>query len=462
MHPGARPGPPTDRRSTSKETATPGLTPIADALALSPVARMRSHRSGPGTSPLRTQDRSIPLTLAAVAAIAAIGFSSGLVSGCGSASTPSAGQATTRPPGEAPAAPRGQADGAFAQGQGSKPGSTQGTVMAAADARWTPLAPSPLANQSGFSAVWTGSELLVCCGSAKDAAATGAADTMSTAAAYNPEADTWRPVDPPPAQVQSWGAINVADRTIYFLDGGTAPWTYLAYDIDASRWHPIAAPPGNDRRTATSRLGPSAWTGREIVAPILTPPASDHDLAMVAFEPATNTWRTLPSPPTRLEPTSVVYDNGRLTLLGEQRAASDQSTALVTETLDMNANTWEAPEPTPVERRGPQVVGGGEQVLAWDVSGSVRVRRGGQWQDLPSIPLPEDECGWKGIEARQLLVLWRCTQQGAVLDTSTGEWRELPKPPVELSDTNMTMLGGRLVLWAGGGEKLQPYALDLG
>lgn len=348
----------------------------------------------------------------------------------------------------------------------SPPGTTSGSTLTNANARWTPLGAAPLPNRSSFTTVWTGTELFVCCGTEKLSGSTDGTsqdgDGPGKAAAYNPTTNTWRPVAGPPKAVENWGAITVADKTVYFLDGGTAPWTYAAYDITRDSWREVPAPPVNDKRGAGSRLGPSAWTGKEIVAPITTPPANENDLMMVAFDPSSNTWRTLTPPPTRLEPTSLMYDNGKLTLLGELRNPADQGSALVSETFDTATNTWADPERTPVERRGPQVEGGGDHVVAWDVSGSVRVKTDGQWRDLPPIPYPEDECGWKGTQVGQKLVLWRCTQQGAILDLTTGTWSALPKPPEEILDSNIVVVNGRLMLWASTTSQLQPYALELG
>jgi len=326
--------------------------------------------------------------------------------------------------------------------------------------RWTPLSSAPLSNRSGFTSVWTGRELLVCCGADKSGGDTTGGPAL--AAAYNPSTGTWRSVAGPPDPVESWGAISVAGDTIYFLDGGTSPWANAAYDITSDSWREVPAPPLNATRTPSSRLGPSAWTGKEIIAPISTPPASEHDLVMVAFEPASNTWRTLPSPPSRLEPTSLIHHDNSLTLLGEQRNPADQGGALISETFDLTTNTWSEPERTPVDRRGPQVEGNGERVVTWDVSGSVRVKSNGAWRELPKVPFPEDECGWKGTQLGNKLVLWRCTQQGAVLDLDTERWASLPKPPEELSDSNIVVVDGELLLWAMSSPLLQAYALDLG
>src|SRR5262249_12326036 len=156
----------------------------------------------------------------------------------------------------------------------------------------------------GFLNVWTGTELLVCCGSPNQM--TDGPSTVGDAAAFNPSTNRWRPIHAPPSGAQSWGSVTVVGDTVYLLDGGTQPWAYEAYDITADAWRDLPPPPINATRSPDSRLGTSAWNGHEIFSVLSTTPSTDHDLALVAFDPATNTWRTLPPPPTRLEPTSLV------------------------------------------------------------------------------------------------------------------------------------------------------------
>lgn len=340
-------------------------------------------------------------------------------------------------------------------------GSSSAPPARLANVTWSERRESPIANRTGFTSVWTGRELLICCGTKRAAAQNADPATTVEAAAYDPAADSWRPIATPPTTVENWGAITVADTTIYFFDGGAAPWSYVAYDIPTDTWREIPAPPQNSTRARGSRLGPSAWTGKEIITPISTPPAGDNDIVMVAFDPVSSAWRTLPTPPVRMDPTSILYDNGKITLVGEVRGASDQGGTVVSAVFDSTTNTWSEPERTPVERRDPVVIGGGDRVVAWDVSGSVRVQQNGQWRELPPIPFPEDECGWKGSQIGQRLVLWRCTQQGAVLDIDTGQWSVLPTPPTELQDTNITVVNGNLLLWAGATPRLQPYTLAI-
>jgi hypothetical protein len=328
-----------------------------------------------------------------------------------------------------------------------------------APARWTTLTSSPLPNQTGFLNVWTGTELLVCCGSPNrqpDAV------TPGTAAAFDPATDRWRPIHPPASGAQSWGSVTVIGDTVYLLDGGTQPWAYEAYDITADAWHDLPAPPINATRQPDSRLGTSAWNGHEIFAVLTTTPSVDHDLALVAFDPAADTWRTLPAPPERLEPTSLVADEQTVTLLGERRNPADQHVEVVSLTLDLATGAWQAPKPTGLSRRDPAAIGGGDRLVAWDVTGHVRVQEDGEWRDEPTIPYPEDECGWRGAQVGHRVVLWRCTQEGAVLDTDTGTWSTLPAPPTDLLGDDIVALGDQLVLWARSTDQLQPYRLDLG
>jgi hypothetical protein len=339
-------------------------------------------------------------------------------------------------------------------------GVTGTTAPPVANARWTALAPSPLINQTGFLDIWTGTELLVCCGAPSRVPDPGSAAAPS-AAAFNPTTNSWRPIHAPPTNVQSWGSVSVIDNVVYFLDGGTAPWSYEVYDIGTDSWRDLPPPPVNAGRDPNSHLGTAAWDGHEIFTVLSTPPTSDHDLAVLAVDPATGTWRTLPPPPVRMEPTAFTADGTELTLLGQQRSPADQHVDLLSATFDTATNSWQPPRPTGISRRDPVAVGGDDHVVVWDVTGSVRVQDGDQWHAEPQIPFPEDECGWKGAQLDRQLVLWRCTEEGAVLDTDTGVWSVLPPPPTDLLGSNIVALGDQVVLWATGTDTMQPYRLDL-
>jgi hypothetical protein len=256
--------------------------------------------------------------------------------------------------------------------------------------------------------------------------------------------------------------VTVVGDTAYLLDGGTSPWAYVAYDLTNDTWRNLPAPPVNATRTPDSRLGPSATDGRQIFSVLTTTPATDHDLVLVAFDPATATWTTLPPPPVRLEPTALHADATSVTVVGDQRQGADQGVTGVAVTFDRTTNTWRSPEASGLDRRDTQGAGGAGREVVWDVSGQVRVGDGTTWHDEPPIPFAEDECGWRGAQTGDQVVLWRCTQQGAVLDLTSGTWSALPAPPVDLSGDELTTIDGHVVLWARGTDHLQPYRLDLG
>jgi hypothetical protein len=214
-------------------------------------------------------------------------------------------------------------------------GSEPGTTAPLADTfgygpGWHELDPGPFDPRSGASVVWTGTEVVVQGGAfAEDGGrvverpATGVAYNLATrtnrtiapgptgssgvgvwtgreivyatpgpsgtigvtpgGAAYDPATDAWRTISPPPVS------------TIELTGLGGSFWTgteilfprYLsAYNPTADAWRAMAAPPGE----LAGQIMTSVWSGRELVS------ATWWDTA-VAYDPATDAWRSLPPAP---------------------------------------------------------------------------------------------------------------------------------------------------------------------
>lgn len=200
-----------------------------------------------------------------------------------------------------------------------------------------------------------------------------------------------------------------------------------AYDPAADRWRPIASAPIPARCQAAS-----AWTGQEVLvwgrpcAPAAGLSASPG--AGAAYDPAADRWRPLPDGPVEAGPvvTSVWID--------PVDGGSDSELVLlqpVRETAAFN----------PVRSR---------------------------WRTLPPVPRPFDSlvAEWTGKEVLALGteilgqspaafgVAYR--HWTAALDPTTGRWRELPPPPLELAATAV-FDGRRLIAWD---QNLDAVGLD--
>ena len=186
--------------------------------------------------------------------------------------------------------------------------------------------------------------------------------------------------------------------------------TGAAFDPKADRWRAIAPAPIPARCQ-----GASTWTGREVLvwgrACHLTPGQST---AGAAYDPAADRWRELPAGPVEAGPvTTSVWTGSELVLF----------------------NTG---SPTGVFHPGD-----------------------GHWRILPPVPRPFRSltASWTGREVLVLgtEILEKASRHWtAALDPTTGRWRPLPEPSLELAATAVWD-GRRLIAWD---QNLNSMALD--
>ena len=206
--------------------------------------------------------------------------------------------------------------------------------------RWHAITRAPLAVRSLAAAVWTGDEVLVWGGFARGA-------MFADGAAYDPATGTWRVLPPAPLSARA-PVATVWTGTEMIVWGSTSrnqPGARdgAAFDPRSNRWRAIAAAP-----VALNLAGwpsPSTvWTGREmlVIGSLLdnNNAATLPDATGLAYDPATDTWRKLPS--VRLSPQASAAawtGSGVLALDYERRAAF----------YDPRRNAWRRLPGPPVE-----------------------------------------------------------------------------------------------------------------
>jgi hypothetical protein len=166
--------------------------------------------------------------------------------------------------------------------------------------RWHRVAAAPLAGRSLAAAVWTGDEVLVWGGYARGG-------TFADGAAYDPVTDIWRTLPAAPLSARAPVATVWTGTEMVVWGSGSRERPGVrdgaAFDPRANRWRTIAPAP-----VALNDAGwpsPSTvWTGREmiVVGSLLDAnnAATTPDATGLAYDPAGDTWRTLP--PVRLSP----------------------------------------------------------------------------------------------------------------------------------------------------------------
>lgn len=278
-----------------------------------------------------------------------------------------------------------------------------GAVYDPATGTWTRTASSPLGPRAGHVAVWTGEQVIMCCGPG--------ASSSARAAAYDPVDDTWQTLpDPPTDETVRTSAATMAGDLVIVLGksttSGDPTGTAVAYDTTTSTWRTLQAPPSPitphasvaaagqkiyvwmapagravayDLETDTWSWLPepaafpqradSVWTGTEW---LVTGSDGDH-LAAIAYAPTTQIWRDLSVPLPPAEPfegnlgsQAAVWTERRLLLytgaLGSGLAEQDGTVVLAYDPAD---DTWQRLPNAPTNAYDPPLLWTDSQAIIY-------------------------------------------------------------------------------------------------
>ena len=240
---------------------------------------------------------------------------------------------------------------------------------------WSELAPAPIEERGGHVAFWTGDELLVLGGLSYES------DGFTDGAAYEPSGERWRVLPSP--------SIGPLPETGEHLS--------------------------------------AVWTGTEAIL------WYRFDDIVLAFDPATDTWRELP--PTNLQQAvlsaSLHWNGDRLIAL-----SGESPGALEGAVLDGGSGSWQPlpPLPASVDFSDPFPANAGVvdgDLIAWSRSGgagpTVRLARDAiEWEETTPIPLAPCEGHTTPISTGEALIVWElCGSNTIVTYTDTEGWQRV-------------------------------------
>ncbi|MGI9017009.1 MAG: Kelch repeat-containing protein [Euzebya sp.] len=285
------------------------------------------------------------------------------------------------------------------------PGPATGVRFDLVTGGWQLMASSPMGSRSGHTAVWTGQELIVFEGAPIGQSAAASAQEID-GAAYDPASDTWRVIADAPVNPRS-GHVAVWTGSEMLVFGGSRVFEHHApaalYNPDTDSWRLSGASP-LDR--AFGRVA-AVWTGEEV---LIWSGTGEEDVA--AYDPAADTWRSLPGSPIGMRSVSAVWTGSEMLLLGLPQGNRSQ-------------------------------IGGAALNLAE-----------ARWTVLP--PSPQAFAAtfatlWTGTEA--VVVGGPAEDLGAAWNPDLGRWRELPVGPQSaLSGHAAVWTGSQVLLWGGQDE----------
>jgi hypothetical protein len=303
-----------------------------------------------------------------------------------------------------------------------------------AQGKWKELDPGPAEVLTDLSSVWTGKRLI--------ALGYRISPAAPEAASFNPRTGTWWTVPSPPAGVRK-GALVVWTGTEMIVWGGgdtTGPSVEsrqdgIVYDPRTEQWRGMSAAPfaPADGTTAT-------WTGRELLVTngyserCLSVSASSCYPDAASYDPATDTWDTVPDPPVSLRGNNSI----RATWTGRDVVyvvPSGTLAARAAVAFDPELRTWRRLEPPFAtgtfgavglvrDGRAAASVSWNTHDLEW-----VRLTADGRWvrggQDLrhPFI------CGVEASPVPRGAAV-RCDQRHLIgLDLTSARWYRFPSAP---------------------------------
>jgi hypothetical protein len=254
---------------------------------------------------------------------------------------------------EAPISPRSQGlvvstgDGLFVWGGHDDDTKTDGAFLDLVTGVWRKLPGDPLAGDRGDAVgVWTGHEIVVLNGS-----------DVVRAAAFDPVTFEWRRLPDPPL-AQAANAMNrafVVDGAVIVIGVATeGPDTKgvqrarsqgARLDLASSMWTSIAASP----REFGSFFGGTA-AGEEIIV-VGTPVNGGKECGSIvlAYRPATDTWREIPAGPVATRMDSAVVWTGVELFVGGGVGCAPLGERLATGALlDPATNAWRAAPDAPM------------------------------------------------------------------------------------------------------------------
>jgi N-acetylneuraminic acid mutarotase len=302
---------------------------------------------------------------------------------------------------------------------GPGPSTSEPTSSEGAGPEWTRLDPGPITNREGYSATWTGRELIVWGGR-------GSGQWYADGAAYDPTTGAWRslaaaPITPRSDHIAAWtgkellvvgGAISESPAGTKYTDDDAA------YDPAANSWRSIPPAP------LPTDLHAGVWTGRELVVV----GGGEATVDGAAYDASTNTWRTIPSPPVAIVGYHVLWTGREVLVVGGVHTDSAHVQQFHVLAYDPTTDTWR-------DFGGQELAGDdvgaawtGSALVVWGGTATWQRDANGNWTQHPPFPTscnPRPESSSVATD-RGLLASW-CGAV-ALLDPSSSTWTPTAPP----------------------------------
>jgi N-acetylneuraminic acid mutarotase len=322
------------------------------------------------------------------------------------------------------------------------------------------LSAAPLPVQTWFDlVVWNGAELLL-----PGVQFTNTGD-RSVDLAYNPATNRWRrlPDSPYPTQSIEGGRWTVWDGT-EILSFGVMN---AAFNPSTNVWRPLRQPPVGAPSVVV-------WTGRQVLA-WGGGCCGENSATGAAYDPRSDTWRSIPASPLAGRHTSGVWTGTELIIVGgtgEEVVGNTVQGKIFADAAAYNPDTrsWRRLPPVPAPRMGATVTWTGEEVVvvggerAWNAvsyaDGYAYDPATNRWRHLPAMATGRTDhvaiwtgshlLVWGGQTRARVAGQYTTPPHGYAYDPLTNRWSALPKSPLRgRAEAFAVWTGLEMIIWGG-------------
>jgi len=285
---------------------------------------------------------------------------------------------------------------------------------------WSEL-PAPPKTPQGAAFVWTGSALLLWGGS-DDPAGTMTSDGYS----FDPSTKTWQTLPPAPVAVANARPVWTGSEAI-FWGGNDAEHNGrregVAYDPFEKTWRILPAAPLDH-----AWGGVTVWTGTELIVWGGGDPGDARNRAGAAYDPSTDVWRPIADAPIGLNLASGVWSGTEMIVFGSLLNGNNVASTdhAVGEAYDPATDSWRTLAPSALSPQASSSVWLDEGMFSWDYEthGAWYDAGTDTWGDVQKLPIEPSECYPDSVTVGHVLFAWFCGDV-ATYDTITGNWRRV-------------------------------------
>lgn len=210
-----------------------------------------------------------------------------------------------------------------------------------------------------------------------------------------------------------WGGSD--ERGGFFDDGA-------AYDPATDSWRSLPAAP------IGARAPLSVWTGRELIVWGTAERAEPRPRDGAAYDPGTNSWRSIAEAPIELTDATAAWTGEEMIVFG---AALDNNNKADTETAIAAAyhpttNRWRRLPDSPLSPQASTASWNGSELIAWDYrsQSAAYSPQTDNWRPLPGVPLGPSECVPRSVTIRAYVFGDFCGLM-TVYEPDRDRWRDI-------------------------------------